>query len=337
MLAEIWFFVLGTFLIIYVVLDGFDLGGGFISPFLSKDDNDRRVILNAIGRVWDGNEVWVLAFGVFLFGVFPLAYARFFSAAYIPIMLLAFSLILRAVSFEFRSQVKSRVWREVWDWILAISSMLIVVVFSAAGANILKGVNMTDQPFRLHLLEALNPFALISAVTTLSFVILHGLAYLGNKTEGQLYNKVLSFSKVFWVSSLSLLLVWFIFSIIFERHIFYNFIKYPLFLIVPAIAVVSFLILRFQIQKEDFKKSFIFSSITLISAILSFGLAMYPNLVRSSIDEKYNITIYNAKSGEITLIVTLVIALIGLVLVGLYQSYVYKVFAGKIKQEDIHY
>lgn len=337
MLAEIWFFVLGTFLIIYVILDGFDLGGGFISPFLSKDDNDRRIILNAIGRVWDGNEVWVLAFGVFLFGVFPLAYARFFSAAYIPIMLLAFSLILRAVSFEFRSQVKSNTWRKAWDWILALSSMLIVIVFSAAGANILRGVNMTDQPFRLHLFEALNPFALLSALTTLSFVVLHSLAYLGNKTEGQLYSKILSFSKIFWVSSLSLLLIWVIFSLIFERHIFYNFVKFPFFIVFPVMAVISFVILRFQIQKENFKRSFIFSSLTLIFAILSFGLAMYPNLVRSSIDEKYNITIYNAMSGELTLIVALVIALIGLVLVGLYQSYVYRVFAGKIKQEDIHY
>ncbi|MCX8029403.1 MAG: cytochrome d ubiquinol oxidase subunit II [Brevinematales bacterium] len=336
-LIEIWFFVLGIFLIVYVILDGFDLGGAIASLFLSKNDNERRIILNAIGRVWDGNEVWLLSFGVFLFGMFPMAYARFFSAAYIPVMLLAFSLILRAVAFEFRSQVESNIWRKTWDWILGISSTLIAVILSVAGANILKGVSMTEEPFRLHLFDALNPFALLSAITTLSFLILHSLAYLSNKTEGELYNKVIKLSKVFWISSLVLLLVWIVFSSIFEKQVFYNFIKYPLFTIAPIIVVLSFLLVMFFINKGSTKKIFIFSSATLASIILSFGFAMYPNLIKSSIDEKYNITIYKAASGELTLTIGLVIALIGIALVALYQSYVYKVFAGKIKIEDIHY
>lgn len=337
MLVEIWFFLLGLFLIVYVILDGFDLGGAFISPFLSSDDRDRRAILNAVGRVWDANEVWLISFGVFLFGMFPLAYARFFSAAYIPVMLLAFVLIFRAVSFEFRSQVESKTWRSIWDWVLSISSILIVIILSAAGANIMKGVPMTNEPFRLHLFDALNPFALLSAITVASFVVLHGLLYLANKTEGSLYNKIISFSKVNWIVSLVLLIVWVIFSMIFERHIFYNFLKYPGFLVVPVIVVIAFLLLRVFLEKENVKSAFGMSIVSIGGAILSFGLSMYPTLIRSSIDEKFNITIYNAASGELTLVIGLVVAVIGLVLVAIYQGFVYKSFAGKIKDEDIHY
>lgn len=336
-LIDIWFFLLGIFLIVYVILDGFDLGGAFISPFLSNDDRDRRVVLNAIGRVWDANEVWLISFGVFLFGMFPAAYARFFSAAYIPVMLLVFMLIFRAVAFEFRSQVESKVWRSVWDWVLSISSILIVIILSAAGANVMKGVQMTDEPFRLHLFDALNPFALITSITVASFVVLHGLMYLANKTEGSLYKKIISFSKINWVVSLILLIVWLVFSIIFEKHIFYNFLKYPIFLLVPLVVVIAFVLLRVFLERENIRNSFIMSVISIGGVILSFGLSMYPVLIRSSIDEKYNITIYNSASGELTLIIGLVVAIIGLVLVAIYQGFVYKSFAGKIKDEDIHY
>lgn len=337
MLAEIWFFVLGVFIIMYVILDGFDLGGAFISPFLSKDDKDRRVILNSIGRVWDGNEVWLIAFGAFLFGVFPLAYARFFSAAYIPVMLLAFVLILRAVAFEFRSQVESKVWKGIWDWVLAISSLLIVIVLSAAGANVMKGVPMTSEPFRLHLFDALNPFALITSITISSLLILHGLLYIANKVENELYFRTVSFSKLFWLISGVLFVVWFSFSLVFERQIFSNFIKYPLFVLVPIITVISFVFERVFIGKGDVKSAFAMSLITVGGIVLSFGLSMYPSLIKSSIDEKFNITVYNASSGELTLTIALVVALIGFVLVGIYQTFVYKTFSGKIKDEDIHY
>ncbi|MFN4245514.1 MAG: cytochrome d ubiquinol oxidase subunit II, partial [Brevinematia bacterium] len=123
-LVEVWYFVLAFFLLVYVILDGFDLGAAIISPFISKSDGDRRIILNAIGRVWDANEVWLLAFGVFLFGVFPLAYAKFFSSAYVPVMILVFALILRPVSFEFRSQFSSLYWKKLWDWVLSVSSLV---------------------------------------------------------------------------------------------------------------------------------------------------------------------------------------------------------------------
>lgn len=337
MLPEILFFVLGIYLIVYAVLDGFDLGGAFISPFLGRTDRERRVILNAIGRVWDGNEVWLITFGAFLFGVFPAAYARFFSAAYIPVILLALVLVIRAVGFEFRSQYESKAWRSFWDWLLSISSLLIMAVLAAAAANVTKGVEMTDGPFRLHLFEALNPFALVSAVTVISIFTLHGLLYIANKSEGELYRRAISFSKIFWASSIVFFFVWVVFTAIFESQVLRNFVEKPLFTVVPVITLVSIVLIIHYIRKEDLRRAFTLSSFGVGGLVASFGLTLYPNLVRSAVDEKYNITVHNAASSELTMTVVLAFALLGLILAPTYQMFVYRTFAGKVKEEDIHY
>ncbi|MGC8869862.1 MAG: cytochrome d ubiquinol oxidase subunit II [Brevinematia bacterium] len=336
MLIELWFFLLGIFLIIYVVLDGFDLGGAFISPIITKEESERRIILNAIGRVWDANEVWLISFGAFLFGMFPLAYAKFFSAAYIPVMLLVFALIFRAVSFEFRSQVNSKTWKSIWDWILSISSLLIIIILSAAGANILKGVDLSDENFRLNLIDALNPFALITALTTTSFIVYHSLLYLSNKTEGELLNKVKKFSNIFFYLSIVTLILWTIFSLFFEKQIFTNIIKYPLIVIVPTLSILSFIFSKLSYEKNK-KLSFLLSSLNIGGVILTVGLLMYPALIRSSKDPIYDITIYKAASNELTLTIGFIVALVGIILVSIYQYFIYKTFSGTIKSEDIHY
>ncbi|MGB9621923.1 MAG: cytochrome d ubiquinol oxidase subunit II [Brevinematia bacterium] len=336
MLIELWFFLLGIFLIIYVVLDGFDLGGAFISPIITKEESERRIILNAIGKVWDANEVWLISFGAFLFGMFPLAYAKFFSAAYIPVMLLVFALIFRAVSFEFRSQVNSKTWKSIWDWILSISSLLIIIILSAAGANILKGVDLSDENFRLNLIDALNPFALITALTTTSFIVYHSLLYLSNKTEGELLNKVKKFSNIFFYLSIVTLILWTIFSLFFEKQIFTNIIKYPLIVIVPTLSILSFIFSKLSYEKNK-KLSFLLSSLNIGGVILTVGLLMYPALIRSSKDPIYDITIYKAASNELTLTIGFIVALVGIILVSIYQYFIYKTFSGTIKSEDIHY
>ncbi|MGC8964385.1 MAG: cytochrome d ubiquinol oxidase subunit II [Brevinematia bacterium] len=335
MLIE-WFFLLGIFLIVYVVLDGFDLGGAFISPIITKEESERRIILNAIGKVWDANEVWLISFGAFLFGMFPLAYAKFFSAAYIPVMLLVFALIFRAVSFEFRSQVNSKTWKSIWDWILSISSLLIIIILSAAGANILKGVDLSDENFRLNLIDALNPFALITALTTTSFIVYHSLLYLSNKTEGELLNKVKKFSNIFFYLSIVTLILWTIFSLFFEKQIFTNIIKYPLIVIVPTLSILSFIFSKLSYEKNK-KLSFLLSSLNIGGVILTVGLLMYPALIRSSKDPIYDITIYKAASNELTLTIGFIVALVGIILVSIYQYFIYKTFSGTIKSEDIHY
>ncbi len=337
MLAEIWFFVLGFFLIMYVILDGFDLGGAAILPFISNKDSHKRIILNAIGRVWDGNEVWLIAFGAFLFGVFPPVYAKFFSGAYIPVMLLVFVLIFRAVSFEFRSKLENEVWKKLFDYLLSFSSILIIIILSAAGANVLKGLPIGPEGFRLGLLEALNPFALITSIAVLSLLILHSLLYLANKTEGELLDKIVSWSKLFWISTTILLIIWGIVSATSGYGIYSNFIKYPLLLIEPILTVIFLILSLVYLNKENFKISFLFSSLTVGGSILFFGISMFPNLLKSSLDENYNLTVYNSASGELTLAITLAVALIGIVLVSIYNIYVYKTFAGKIQEEDIHY
>ena len=337
MLAEIWFFVLGIFLIMYVILDGFDLGGATILPFISDKESDKKIILNAIGRVWDGNEVWLIAFGAFLFGVFPPVYAKFFSGAYIPVMLLAFVLIFRAVSFEFRSKVESETWKKIFDYLLAFSSLLIIVVLSAAGANVLKGLPIGPEGFRLSLIEALNPFAILTALTVISLLILHSLLYLANKTEGELLNKIISWSKFFWILTLILVVIWGIVIAISGFGIYSNFIKYPILFIEPILTTVFLILALVYLNKENFKLSFLFSSLTVGGSILFFGLSMFPNLLKSSLSENYNLTLYNSASGELTLTIALVVALIGIVLVSIYNIYVYKTFAGKIKEEDLHY
>ncbi len=338
MLAEIWFFVLGIFLITYVILDGFDLGLASVIPLISKNDLHRRKLINAIGHVWDGNEVWLIAFGAFLFGIFPVVYAKVFSGMYIPVMLLAFALIFRAVSFEFRSRSESKLWRSIWDWTLAICSLLIMVILIVAGANVMVGVPIQDKTFKMSLPEILNPFAVFTGITVSLALVIHGLVFGMKKTDqDELYNTMKKFTNVLWLIVLALIIIWNIWAFSLYPHIYSNFVKYPLFIIDIIAIITGFVLTLVFVGKDKIREAFISSSVTVGSVVLFFGLSLFPNLVRSNVDEKFNLTVYNSASGETTLALALVVAIIGLVLVGIYQVYVYKVFSGKIKEEDIHY
>ncbi|MCC7317821.1 MAG: cytochrome d ubiquinol oxidase subunit II, partial [Bacteroidales bacterium] len=186
----LWFLVVGALFSGYAILDGFDLGAGAWHLFFKKEES-RRIALNAVGPVWDGNEVWLVISGGALFAGFPILYASMFSAMYIPFMLFLFVLILRAVSIEFRSKEKMRWWRQTWDVIYSISSALMALLLGVVVGNVLKGVELgPNYEFTGHWLDFLNPYALLVGITTLTLFMMHGALYLAMKTEGRLFEKV---------------------------------------------------------------------------------------------------------------------------------------------------
>ena len=193
-LQTLWFFLLGALITGYAILDGFDLGVGLLQPFV-RGDTERRLVLNSIGPLWDGNEVWLVTFGGALFAAFPVAYATFLSACYLPFMVLMVSLIGRAISIEFRSKAKSRLWRSYWDYSFALSSFCVVFLFGVAAGNVMEGMPLVTGPngvveFRGGLGDLLGPYALSVGGRAVLAAAMHGALYLQLKTEGELQARV---------------------------------------------------------------------------------------------------------------------------------------------------
>ena len=189
-LRTVWFILLGVLLAGYAILDGFDLGVGILHPG-ARDDGERRIFMNSIGPLWDGNEVWLVTFGGALFAAFPEAYATAFSAFYLPFMLLLCALIFRAVSMEFRSKSESPVWRRSWDWSFFLSSLAAAVLFGIAVGDSMLGIPIgPDREFHGGLLDLLRPYSLLVGALNASMFAMHGAIYLHLKTEGQLQRRV---------------------------------------------------------------------------------------------------------------------------------------------------
>ena len=315
----------------YAILDGFDLGAGILHP-LAKTDEDRRVTLNAIGPVWDGNEVWLVTFGGALFAAFPRAYATLFSGLYTAFMLLLLCLILRALSLEFRGQRESKTWRSVWDIVFFGASFGTVLLFGVAAGNSLQGFPLgADGEIRLGFFDLLTPFPLMVGLFTVVGATLHGALYLLLKTDGAWQQKLRTWAKgMFWVFSFSLVAVtlWTLKTVPLALE---NLSKHPwawAFVVVNGLSVVN---IRWALARGKHLTSFLSSGVSLATLAALFGLALFPNVVVSNLDPLYNLTITNAASSQKTLQVMSVIALIGMPLVLTYSVIVYRIFRGKVK------
>jgi cytochrome d ubiquinol oxidase subunit II len=189
-LNTVWFLLIGVLLVGYAVLDGFDLGVGVLHLF-AKSDHERRVHLNAIGPVWDGNEVWLLTAGGAMFAAFPIVYATVFSGFYLAFMLLLFALIFRAVSLEFRGQFENPRWRSFWDWAFGLGSLLPAVLYGVAIGNVIRGLPIgADGSLNVSLFALLNPYALLIGLFSLAMFVMHGAAFLAVRTEGELQERM---------------------------------------------------------------------------------------------------------------------------------------------------
>jgi len=332
-----WYLIIGGLFSGYAILDGFDLGAGAWHLFFKKE-NSRRVALNAIGPVWDGNEVWLVIAGGALFAGFPVVYASVFSGMYIPFMLFLAFLIFRAISIEFRSKEPMQWWRRMWDVSYSVSSIMLAVLLGVVLGNVLQGMPVgPDFELQSNWLAFLNPYAIMVGVTTLALFMMHGAIYLTMKTEGRLFAKInilLRRSIIFFIVTFSIVTLY---TLIYIPHLTDRFKEVPFLFVVPVLAFLSIANIPRLISKRKYMQAFIFSSITVSMLLTLVAIELYPVLILSTVDPAYNITIYNAASSQKSLGIMLLFAAIGTPLVLSYTIFVFWTFRGKVKLDETSY
>lgn len=332
-----WFLVVGALFSGYAILDGFDLGAGAWHLFL-KDEKSRRIALNAVGPVWDGNEVWLVIGGGAMFAGFPVLYASLLSGMYIPFMLFLAFLIFRAVSIEFRSKEDMKWWRNLWDVSYCISSAMLALLLGIVLGNVLNGIAIgPGYEFTGHWFEFLNPFAIMVGITTLALFMMHGAIYLAMKTEGRLFAEVrllLRDAIIFFVVCYVIVTIY---TLVFIPHLSDSLKRNPGLFIVPFLAFLSIANVPRLVAKGKYVMAFIFSALTVSLLLVLVAIELYPVLVTSTLDPMYNITIYNAASSDKALGIMLTITAIGAPLVITYTIFVYRTFWGKVKMDETSY
>jgi cytochrome bd ubiquinol oxidase subunit II len=333
----LWFLVVGALFSGYAILDGFDLGAGALHLFFRKEES-RRIALNAIGPVWDGNEVWLVIGGGALFAGFPILYAALFSAMYIPFMLFLAFLIFRAVSIEFRSKEPMLWWRRTWDISYCISSALLAFLLGVVLGNVLQGIAIgKDFEYTGNWLQFLNPYAILVGITTLALFTVHGAIYLAMKTEGRLFIKINLLLKRAILVFVVFFLIITLYTLIFIPHLTDHLVSNPVLFVVPFLAFLSIANIPRLVSKKQYRNAFLFSALTMSLLLILVAIELYPVLLISSVHPSFNITIYNAASSIKALKTMLIIVLIGAPMVALYTLFVYRTFRGKVKLDDTSY
>ncbi len=331
-LQVIWYILIGVLLLGYSILDGFDLGIGTLFPFLAKDEGEKRVLLNAIGPFWDGNEVWILTGGGALFAAFPKTYATVFSGFYLALMLVLFALIFRAVSFEFRAH--SQGGRSFWEWSFIIGSFLPALLYGVALGNVVYGVPMKEIAGNIEyagsFFTLLRPYPLLIGVFGLVMFLMHGATYAALKSEGALYERARKAVLSLWWAFLVLGLLTFVATAI----LIPGSLSRVLAWIAAIVAWVGWYLVRSYTVKGKDVAAFYASSLSIVGLWGIVGAIHFPNLVRAINDPALSLTIYNSSSSKLTLTVMLIIALVGMPIVILYTAYIYKWFKGKVKLEE---
>ena len=339
-LQTLWFLLIAILWIGFYFLEGFDFGVGMLLPFLGKKDEERRAIINAIGSTWDGNEVWLLTAGGATFAAFPQWYATMFSGFYLALFLLLVGLILRGISFEYRSKDADPAWRNRFDWMIAIGSFLSALLLGAAFANLAKGVpidaNMNYVPPAWFpngigtTLTLLNPYGLIGGLTTVVVFLLHGANFLTLKLEGELRERSRATAKKLYVAAIVLAVILAGASYIYTdvaTKIGIN----PGIIPITSIAVLAVSIYFINQKREGW--AFIMVALYIVLTQVSFFMLMFPRVMISTLNPDWSLTIYNASSSQYTLTVMSIVALIFVPIVLAYQGWTYYMFRKRISSD----
>jgi len=329
-LSDVWFALFVLIVGGYLILDGFDMGVGILHVPVARGDMERRTLLNSIGPVWDGNEVWLVLAGGVLFAVFPFVYASLFSGFYLAFMLVLLVMILRTVAIEFRSKEESPRWRSAWDTVFWLASAGLALLLGVAFGNVLSGVPLdAEGNITIGLVQMLSPFALLVGVTTVAMFAAHGAIYLVMKTEGELQARIERWLPrllgAFFV--LNTLVV--IAMVLFRQDITARYVDDIWPVIFPLGALLALVGAWTFVRRGETFRAFICSAAMIGLLIISGAIGIYPNLLISTTDAAYSLTVSNAASEDNTLLVCLVVALIGMPFVLLYTAGVYYVFRGK--------
>jgi cytochrome d ubiquinol oxidase subunit II len=333
-LETTWFLLITVLWIGYFILEGFDFGVGVLLPFVSRNEADRRAVLTTLGPVWDGNEVWLLVAGGATFAAFPEWYATLFSGFYLPLFLILVALIVRGVSFEYRSKYGKAQWRKRWDIAIVISSFLPALLWGVAFANIVRGVPL-EKSSEGHIeyvggfFNLLNPYALLGGIVTLSVFLTHGAIFLSLKTTGGIHDRAHSLAlKIGAVAAVAAVafLVW--------TNMALPEIDGAIFLLSVAVAV-AWVAGLFATLKRREGWAFIFSASAILIFVSDLFFTLYPRVMPSSLGEQFDLTINNASSTPYTLKVMTIVAVVLTPLVLLYQGWTYWVFRKRISASQI--
>lgn len=330
-LNTLWFLIVGGLFAGYSVLDGFDLGVGAIHLFHSSDEH-RRLSLNAIGPVWDGNEVWLVTGGGALFAAFPEVYASVFSGFYLEFMFLLLALIFRAVAIEFRSKVKKDWWRKGWDIAFSLGSLGTAMAIGIILGNIAWGVSLDPEGnFQGDLLQPLHPYALLMGITTVALFSMHGSIYLVLKTEGSMQEsarRLIQPTMIFFILAYAVLTMA---TLLYIPTITDRFRESPVFLLPAVLSILAIANIPREIAHGREFRAFLSSSVTMMLLMGLFAIGLYPNIVHSPSNTDHSLTIYTAASSQKTLGNMTIIAAIGVPIVTAYTVSVYWIFRGKVK------
>ena len=336
-LNTLWFVLLGVLLAGYAILDGFDLGVGILH-LTARNEKERRLMINSIGPLWDGNEVWLVTFGGAMFAAFPNAYATVFSGFYVAFMMLLFALIFRAVSIEFRSKRDSAGWKHFWDYSFFGASTLATFLFGVAAGNAILGIPINAEGvFTGSFFSLVRPYPILIGLLTVFFAVMHGAIYLYLKTEGELRQVV---HRWMW-RGFGLTLVAYMLATIFTLAVLpeavRNFHEHQWSWIIVVLTVLAFANIPRAIFLERPFYAFLSSSFTIMALVFLFSFTLYPNLVASSTSPAYSLTIFNAASSGKTLGIMGIVALIGMPFVLAYTAAIYWAFRGKVKISEHSY
>lgn len=353
----IWYFIIGFLLIGYAILDGFDLGVGSLHLF-TKNDHDRRIMLNSIGPVWDGNEVWLITAGGALFAAFPEVYATAFSGFYLPFMLLLVALIFRAVSIEFRSKEPGKGWRKTWDVGFTIGSILAAILFGVAIGNVVIGFEIgADKEYQGTFLDLISPYTILTGLFNLSMFSMHGAIYLNIKTEGELQKQVQGWIKNLYIIFVVLFLFTTGYTLYLRPEMVSNFsfgrvahigVRHAIVdNYTTLVSVIAWLIVLLNLlsianipralAKGKVYQCFVSSACTIAAIVFLFAMGIFPNMMVSNMNPEYSLDIYNGASTEYTLRTMFLVSVWGLPFVLGYTSLIYWTYRGKTRLSENSY
>ena len=316
--------------------DGFDFGIGTIYPFAGKTERDKRIMLNSMGPLWDGNEVWLITAGGVTFAAFPQVYATMFSSLYTPLMLILFALIFRGVALHFRGKIDHPAWKRIWDRLIFVGSFVPALLFGVAFANIFQGIPFDNEGlYHGNTLLLLNPYGILGGALFVLLFILHGANWMTIKSTGDLRTRMGVIALRAWVFLVPVA-VTFLVASYFYTNLYDNYLSFPPLFLLIILNVTALFSIPFFLTKQQWFKSWIASAVTIVCCTFFGIVGLFPNLYPSSINPDWNLTAFNASSSPLTLKIMLGVVLIFIPIVIGYQVWTYLLFRDPVDDEDLN-